>query len=153
MQEQSVIKKQPKPCSSTYKTFSLALQALVVLAKKRTTCPSNGIAESIQSEATLLRRILSVLAAAQILETREGREGGYRLSRSADAITLGEVYRALQIAEARCQSMMEATGADHFGAKMKSIIAEVTAEMDVSIFNTLQKYTIQDLLERTYEPC
>lgn len=152
MQEESTIKKQHKSCPSTYKTFSLALQALVILAKENTTCPSNDIAESIQSEATILRRILSVLAGANILETREGRDGGYRLSRPADAIKLGEVYRALQIAESRYQTMLDATGEHIFGAKMKCIIRELTDEMDQSLFNTLQKHTILDLLERTYEP-
>lgn len=152
MQDQSSIKKQVKSCPSTYKTFSLALQALVILAKENTTCPSNCIAELIQSEATLLRRILSVLVGASILETREGRDGGYRLSRPADAITLGEVYHALQIPQSRYQIMLDATGEHLFGAKMKSIITELTEEMDQSIYNTLQKYTILDLLERTYEP-
>lgn len=151
MQDQPSIKKQIKSCPSTYKTFSLALQALVILAKENTTCTSNDIAESIQSEATLLRRILSVLAGAGILETREGRDGGYKLSRPAETILLGEVYHALQIAETRCQIMLDATGEHLFGTKMKSIIAELTEEMDQSIYNTLQRYTILDLLEQTYE--
>jgi Rrf2 family protein len=151
VEEQQISKKQPKACPSTYKTFSLSLQALVILAKHSSLCPSSDIAQDIQSEATLLRRILSVLSRENIIETREGREGGYRLSKRPEEITLAEVYAALHIDEARCVSMTEATGENPFGVKMKAVMYDITSEIDQSILNVLEKYTIQDLVNRTYE--
>jgi len=152
MEAQQPSKKQPKSCPSTYKTFSLSLQALVILAKHSSTCPSSDIATYMQSEATLLRRILAVLARERIIETREGREGGYRLSKSPDLITLAEVYTALQLDEARCSGMTEATGENQFGMAMKSVMYEITSEIDQSVLNKLSQYTIADLLKRTCEP-
>ena len=152
MEAQQSSKKQPKACPSTYKTFSLSLQALVILAKHSSTCPSSDIATSMQSEATLLRRILAVLAREHIIETREGREGGYRLSKSPELITLAEVYKVLQIDEARCSGMTEATGENSFGLKMKSVMFDITTEIDQSVLTVLSNYTIADLVERTCEP-
>jgi Rrf2 family transcriptional repressor of oqxAB len=81
----------PEKCVGSHhpKWFGLALQALVILSKDNVkTCPSAELAVYLQSEATLLRRILATLAKGGILETREGRDGGYRLRRDPQSITL-----------------------------------------------------------------
>lgn len=152
MQERQISKKQqPKAHPSTYKTFSLSLQALVILAKHSGLCPSADIAQNIQSEATLLRRMLSVLSRENIIETREGREGGYRLSKSPDEISLAEVYTALHIDEARFISMIEATGEHSFGLQMRAVMHEITSEIDQSVLKVLNQYTLRDLVDRTCE--
>jgi Rrf2 family transcriptional repressor of oqxAB len=142
----------PEKCIGHHhpKWFGLALQALVVLSREQVeTCPSGELAAYLQSEATLLRRILAVLAREGILETREGRDGGYRLKRNPAAVTLDEVYDALQVGDPLCFGIKETAGTHSFGLEMKAAFQHLTEEMDRSLKEVLQRYTIADLAERT----
>jgi Rrf2 family protein len=132
-----------------HKWFGLSLQALVVLSKNEGTCPSCEIASRLQSEATLLRRIMAKLVREQILETREGRDGGYRLKRRPQDITLADVYRALQVGEPLSSGMLDTTGAHSFGLDMKAAFTDIASEMDQCMLEMLQRYTVADLAERT----
>ncbi|XID92945.1 Rrf2 family transcriptional regulator [Paenibacillaceae bacterium WGS1546] len=141
----------PEKCVGSYhpKWFGLALQALVILSKDRVrTCPSAELAKLLQSEATLLRRILSSLAKGGILETREGRDGGYRLIRDPYSVTLAEVYSVLQVADPFCSAIRETAGSHAFGQEMDAIFAELTGEMDQAMLLVLEKYTIGRIADR-----
>ncbi len=131
------------------KWFGLALQALVILSKEQAqTCPSGELAVQLQSEATLLRRILAVLAREGLLETREGRVGGYRLKKNPQAITLADVYSALQVGDPLCFGIQESAGSHSFGQEMNASFRRLTREMDESLKKVLSRYTIADLAER-----
>jgi len=146
----------PEKCTGNHhpKWFGLALQALVVLSKEQVqTCPSAELAERLQSEATLLRRILAVLAREGILETREGRDGGYRLKKDPHMVTLAEVYSALQVGDPLYFGIKETTGSHPFGQEMNAAFRDLTAEMDNSLREVLAKRTIADLAARTGQDC
>jgi len=135
--------------SPEYKSFGLAVQALVVLANHQgDTCPSCYIAESLHSEATLLRRILANLVRENILETREGREGGYRLKIDPELLTLAEVYRALEVGEAQFKTMLHTTCENELGIQLRADFTKILGEMDQSILDTLENYTIADLAQK-----
>lgn len=143
----------PEKCIGSHhpKWFGLAVQALVILSKENIqTCPSVELAAYLQSEATLLRRILAILAKEGILETREGRDGGYRLKRDPYSITLSEVYNTLQVSDPLCYGIKETAGSHPFGMEMKSIFADITAEMDRTLLELLGRYTIGQLAERAH---
>jgi len=141
----------PEKCVGSYhpRWFGLALQALVILAKDNArTCPSAELAKLLQSEATLLRRILSILSKGGILETREGRDGGYRLIRDPYSLTLGEVFSVLRVTDPLCSAIRETTGSHAFGQEMNAILAEVTDELDRAMLRVLEKYTIGKMADR-----
>lgn len=133
-----------------HRMFGLSLQALIVLSKNAAICPSCEIAQHLQSEATQLRRILAKLVRENILETREGRDGGYRLKKPAETITLAEVYAALQVGEPLCGGIMDTIGDHPLGLRMNAVFAELKAEIDQSVLEVLKQYTIADLAERIY---
>lgn len=138
-------------CTGNYhpKRFGLAVQALIVLSKERVqTCPSVEIANCLQSEATQLRRVLQVLAREGFLETREGRDGGYRLKQAPDSITLAQVYDAFQAGDPMCFGIKETAGSHPFGVKMRETFSDITDEMERSMRGVLGRYTIADLAER-----
>ncbi|MCD9023550.1 Rrf2 family transcriptional regulator [Cohnella silvisoli] len=144
----------PEKCVGSHhpKWFGLALQALVILSKDRVqTCPSAELAVLLQSEATLLRRILATLVKGGILETREGRDGGYRLRRDPFEITLAEVYTVLQVGDPLSFGIKETTGTHTFGKEMKAIFCELTAEMDRSLLEVLGRYTVGQIAERAHD--
>jgi Rrf2 family transcriptional repressor of oqxAB len=133
------------------KWFGLAVQALIILSKENVqTCPSIEIAGYLQSEASLLRRVLAVLTREGFLETREGRDGGYRLKKAPESITLAEVYNAFQVGSPLCFGIMETTGTHPFGVEMKATFSDITAEMEKSMCQVLSRYTIADLAERLH---
>ncbi|WP_270165168.1 RrF2 family transcriptional regulator [Paenibacillus sp. SYP-B4298] len=137
-------------CSSAlnHKWFGLSLQALVVLAQNCSTCSSATIAEKLHSEPTILRRILAKLAKENILETREGREGGYRLKKPADQITLAEIYNSLQVGEPLCSGMVDTTGLHPFGLQMKAAFSEIADDIDKQVVQVLERHTLADLADR-----
>jgi Rrf2 family transcriptional regulator, repressor of oqxAB len=76
--------------------FAMAVHALALLAQSDEGFPSAMIAGSVNTSAVFLRRVLGRLAAAGLIEAREGRGGGYRLTRPASSITLAEVYEVME---------------------------------------------------------
>lgn len=150
MNKASSSNKPAMACPSTYKTFSLALQALVVLEKQcGGKCSSGDIAAHLHSDATLLRRILKALTIEHIIVSREGRDGGYRLVQRADAITLADVYSALQIHSNIADSMLDAARENCFGEQMKNAFSDILSDIEESTLNVLRSYTIADIVERT----
>lgn len=121
--------------------FRVATHILVRLAKDRGFLSSAAIACKVNSHATFLRRILASLAQAGIVETREGRDGGYGLKVPADQITLADVYGAVK---ADCQLALpdECSAA----AELDKTLEEIMNAADLQVINYLRKFTIADLL-------
>jgi Rrf2 family protein len=132
-----------------YKSFGLVLQALVILAKKGSTCSSCEIAEALSSEATQLRRIMANLTRERILVTREGRDGGYLLNRAPEEVTLAEIYRALEVGESRNNAVSDTMCVNAFGTQMRAACGDILEEMDRSVIEVLERYTLADMVRRT----
>jgi Rrf2 family protein len=145
----------PEYCTSTQhpKWFGLAVQALIILSKENvnTTCPSIELAGYLQSEPSLLRRILAVLAKEGLIGTREGRDGGYRLGKPAESIRLVDVYDTFRAGSKLCFGITETAGTHPFGQGMKSALEDITQEMDDSMREVLGKYTIADIAKQVEE--
>jgi len=60
--------------------FGLAVQALAFLAISDTVCPSQQIAKIMKSGTSVMRRVMAPLVRANLVEAREGRDGGYLLA-------------------------------------------------------------------------
>ncbi|ACT03584.1 Rrf2 family transcriptional regulator [Paenibacillus sp. JDR-2] len=144
------IQTEKERCSSApnHKWFGLSLQALVVLSRKPNACTSAELAGHMKSEATMLRRVLAKLAREQLLETREGRDGGYRLKRAPETITLADVYLALRVGEPLCSGMLDTTGIHDFGQEMRVAFMEITDEVERRTLEVLRQVTIAQLSER-----
>jgi Rrf2 family transcriptional repressor of oqxAB len=123
--------------------FRVAVQALVVLAENDVACSSNVIAHELKAHATFLRRVMALLVHAQIVVAREGRDGGYRLARPADKITLAEVYQATK---AICQPE-ETTLKEMEHANVKCFLDKVASEVEQALFTILDRYTIASIVE------
>ncbi len=125
--------------------FSVAVQALVVIAATGEACPSTTIAEGVDAHAVFLRRVLAQLGRATIVEAREGRGGGYRLIRSPDQITLAEIFQAVncvdQPDELATNSCLQ--------TKVMTVLDEVGAEAEARVLEVLQHYTLANIIERT----
>ncbi|AIQ27729.1 MULTISPECIES: RrF2 family transcriptional regulator [Paenibacillus] len=132
-----------------YKSFGLVLQALVILAKKGSTCSSCEIAGLLSSEATLLRRLMANLTRERILVTREGRDGGYLLNRAPEELTLAEIYQAMEAGEGRDNGHSDTICVNALGTQMKVAYGELLDELDQSALRVLERYTLADMVRKT----
>jgi Rrf2 family protein len=77
--------------------LSLALHALGHMAgDPKRVRPSAEIAEHAGTNPVVVKRVLGRLRAAGLLIAEKGHSGGWRLARPPEAITLADVYLALE---------------------------------------------------------
>ena len=76
-------------------SFNLAVHALVCLSHSGRSLSSEALAENICTNPTRVRRVLAGLKKAGRVETREGLDGGYRLTADPAALTLRQVAEAV----------------------------------------------------------
>jgi Rrf2 family protein len=126
----------------------MAVHALAVLAESEEGQPSAVIASSVNTHAVFLRRILKALVAAGLVTAREGRGGGYRLARPPGAITLAEVYRAVEPEGPLAPSPAEPNLRCPVGAGMRAAFAEAARAAEAGLLAALGGRTVDDLARR-----
>ncbi len=125
--------------------FAMALHALALLATGEEGAPSEYLAGSVNTHAVFLRRVLRQLAAAGLIEAREGRGGGYRLSRPAATITLAEVYRVMEPDGPLAPSPCEPNVKCPVGAGMRAAFDSTAAAARAGVEAALSIQTVADL--------
>jgi len=125
--------------------FAMALHALALLARSDEGHPSDYIAGSVNTHAAFLRRVLRQLAAAGLIQAREGRGGGYRLARPAKAITLAEAYRAVEPEGPLAPSPCEPNPRCPVGAGMRDAFDLTAAAARRGLEASLAGRTVADL--------
>ncbi len=124
--------------------FPVAVQALVVIAETEGPCSSSTMAQDLKAHAVFVRRVLAHLVRANIVQAREGRDGGYRLARPAEHITLAEVYQAVKLADPQGDT---ACSSD-VNARVQTALDEIGAEAEHRLLELLGHYTLASILER-----
>lgn len=77
--------------------FAVGVHAMVYLHHKATTLRSEELAENVCTNPGRVRRVMSRLKKAGLVETREGRFGGGYTYDQTRRITLGDISRALDV--------------------------------------------------------
>ncbi len=81
----------------TSKKTDYAIHALMILAKNKDKELSvEEIAEIENVSPSYLAKVMQKLSSAEILSSREGKKGGYSLSRRAEDINLASVVKVLE---------------------------------------------------------
>ena len=124
--------------------FTVAVQALVVLAETDGPCSSSAMAQDLKAHAVYLRRVLAQLVRANLILAREGRDGGYRLARSPEHITLAEVYQAVKTGD----PMRDTASRVGVNARVQSVLEEIGAEAERYLLELLNQHTLAFVLER-----
>jgi Rrf2 family transcriptional regulator, repressor of oqxAB len=125
--------------------FRLAVHGLVILAETGDVCSSVMLARDLKAHAVFLRRVMAQLVQSRIVVAREGRDGGYRLARPAESITLAEVYMAVKAAEPPAETRVNQGG----NAPVEQALDEVAAEAEQCLLQFLNGRTIASVMTRT----
>lgn len=110
---------------------------------------SDEIAASLQTHPALVRRMLSALREAGLVSTQSGPGGGARLLRSAETISLLDVYKAIDddddlFAVARMKTNPDCP----LGAKIQATLECVLSAPRAALHEALARVTIRDVCER-----
>lgn len=126
--------------------FSIAVHVLSMLS---TCCDENMksdyIAESVNTNPVVIRRILAQLSSAGLVVSRTGACGGTQLSRKPKDINLLEVYRAVSSGELFELHRQRPNPKCPVGGNIEQVLSKLQINVNKAIDKELAKYTLQDV--------
>ena len=128
--------------------FAVAVHALALIAcHEDVRHSSREIADSVATNPVVIRRLLSQLARAGIVESAHGAKGGFRLARPAAKVSLHDVYRAVE--EGGFFALAEKSNAKcPVACRMKEILDGVFARVESKVLPELKRSTLADVVRR-----
>jgi Rrf2 family protein len=109
---------------------------------------SEKIAESVGTNAVVIRRLIGQLTKYNLVQVQMGTGGGSRLSRLPSEITLGEIYLALEEDDVFQVPILEAEHSCLVGKNARPIIAEFLQDAEKSLLERLNSITLADVIEK-----
>ncbi len=132
--------------------FAFAVHILTVLAyKQREMGTSDLLAGSVNTNAVVIRRILSDLRRGGLVQTHKGARGGARLSRPPEQITLDAVYRAVECGPSFSPHPHQPDQRCPVGRKIELVLEEVFCSAQKALEQELARRTLADVLETVIE--
>lgn len=106
--------------------------------------PSEFIAGSINANAALVRKALSNLRKYGLVESKEGKTGGYTLGRPAELITLADVYAAVKSATPFGLAKNQPNPNCPIGKQVNTHVMALYRDVDLSISKHLLSISLAD---------
>lgn len=127
--------------------ISVAIHILSLLSINDEPISSKYIASSINSNPTLVRKICKFLKNGNLIDSQQGKSG-YKLSKSAYQIALGDVYHLIQEEEHFAKIHQDTNPDCLIGKNIQTALDEIYTEVDLKIIEELNKTTIKDLVTK-----
>jgi DNA-binding IscR family transcriptional regulator len=132
--------------------FSIAVHILSVTSLSTTLCTSDFIAESVNTNPVIIRRIIGSLKKAGLIKVKAGTGGTY-LNKGLDEITLLDVYHAVEVVEKGDLFNFH----DHpnpacpVGANIETVLRTSMIEAQAALEHTLNQVTLKQLVTEISE--
>ena len=128
--------------------FAFAVHILAVLAYKGGLgVNSDLLGKSVNTNAVVVRRILSELRRAGLVVTQKGAGGGAKLSRPPEEISLAEIYRAVEHGPSFSMHPHPPNPRCPVGRKIEAVLTEVFATAKAALAHALDQRTLAEVLE------
>lgn len=129
--------------------FSIAVHILSLIAVSPGECTGDYLAGSVNTNPVIIRRITGMLKRAGLVDVRPG-VGGASLLREPERITLLDVYRAVEAAEADGLFHMHGrpNPACPVGRNIEAALGEKMTEAQSALERQLAGETLQRLIAR-----
>lgn len=129
--------------------FSMAVHILTLLAGAGDeNVKSECIAGSVNTNAVVIRRVLSQLNQAGLVRSQTGAFGGTRLAREPDRITLCEIYKAVSCGEVFALHAKSPNQDCPVGKNIEAVLCNLQKEIDRSVGEKLGQYTLASVIEQ-----
>jgi Rrf2 family protein len=113
---------------------------------------SAWLAETVNTNPVVIRRLLGALQRAGLVATTSGKTGGTELSRSPAAITLRDVYEAVSCGELFALSPSPPNRKCPLSCSMKRVLSPVFTSAEAALSEQLAGTTLADLVVRVASP-
>jgi Rrf2 family protein len=138
---------------STNSRFAVAVHVLSLMAwSGEEPLKSEQVAESVNTNPVVIRRMLLELADAGLVVSQTGSLGGSRLANDPAETTLLDVYRALEYGGVFSLHRQPPSRDCPVGVNIETVLGEVLLEVDAAVEQVLGKITINDVVQRL-RPC
>ena len=129
--------------------FAVSCHILAILAAyPDLAVTSETIAESVDTNPVVIRRIMSRLRHYGLVNSRPGTNGGWRLVRPAEELSLRDVYHA--VSNESLLAMHHHPNMDcPIGGNIQNTLGGVFGEVQTALDLVLEKVTIASFLENT----
>jgi Rrf2 family transcriptional repressor of oqxAB len=131
--------------------FPTALQMVLSLAvaeRKGERCTSAALASGIGANAVLVRKLAVPLAAEGIVISLMGKNGGLKLGRRPEAITLKDIYQSVTDEKSLFAGRSDVPSVCVVSRNITSFFREVSSSVDEAMLDRLAAVTVADSLER-----
>jgi Rrf2 family protein len=138
---------------STNSRFAVAVHVLSLMAwSGEEPLKSEQVAESVNTNPVVIRRMLVELAQAGLVVSQTGSLGGSRLAGDPAETTLLDIYQALE-----CKGVFslhrQAPSRDcPVGVNIETVLGDLLLEVDSAVEKVLKNITINDVVQRL-KPC
>jgi len=138
---------------STNSRFAVAVHVVSLMAwSGEEPLKSEQVAESVNTNPVVIRRMLLELADAGLVVSQTGSLGGSRLANDPAKTTLLDVYRALEYGSVFSLHRQPPSRDCPVGVNIETVLSEVMSEVDAAVEQVLGRITINDVVQRL-KPC
>ena len=125
--------------------FATGVHTLVLLAAESDVQQTSGeIAQKLNTNPVVIRRVLSSLRQAGLVVSQKGPSGGSKLAKSPKAIRLGDVYRALEPASVLHDSSVSGQNS----AKVSGVLEKIFRDAQAALESELDSTTLNQLAKK-----
>ena len=128
--------------------FAVAVHAAAVLACYQDSyVTSDQIASSVNTNPVVVRRIISALTKAGIVESHIGKSGGSRLAKKPNRVTLLDIYQAVERQGLFALHQKPENKKCAVSCCMKQILSRVFESAEKSVEASFAKTTLADVIK------
>ena len=138
---------------STSSRFAVAVHVLTLMAwAEEEPLKSEHVAESVNTNAVVIRRMLCELAESNLVVSQTGSMGGSKLARLPERITLLDIYQAVESRGVFSLHRHPPNPDCPVGVNIGSVLNDVLDEVDSAVEGVLANITLKDVVSRL-RPC
>ena len=138
---------------STSSRFAVAVHVLTLMAwADDEPLKSEHVAESVNTNAVVIRRMLCELAESNLVVSQSGAMGGSKLARVPEQITLLDIYQAVESRGVFSLHRHPPNRDCPVGVNIGTVLNEVLDEVDTAVERVLANITVKDVVSRL-QPC
>jgi Rrf2 family protein len=133
--------------------FSFAVHVMAVLAvEEGECCSSSRLAETVNTNPVVIRRLLLELHHAGLVRTRRGPQGGAVLSRRPDRINLLQIQAAVDPQELFGLHPNPPSSECPVGRRIGDVMGYIQRRATRSFTQELRRITLRDVVQRLTAP-
>lgn len=134
--------------------FAVSVHILAYLTyQKDRAVPSAEIASSVDTNAVVIRRLLSALLKARLVTAQKGATGGFALASSPANISLLAIYRAVEPQPNHGMNHFAPNHRCPVGAKIEHILQTVFFKAQAGMEAELSRTTLADVDQQVHSVC